>query len=143
VDDIQSEKTRAIIGAAIKVHRALGPGLLESTYRACLVKQLSDDGMTAEEEVPIAILYNNHRLDVGYRADVIVDRTVLLELKSMDALLPIHEAQILTYLKHTNLEVGLLINFNVRILTRGVRRLVRRRTPALPIAADSPPGNPA
>ncbi len=141
MDDIHVGKTRAIIGSAIKVHRVLGPGLLESTYRACLVKQLFDDGMTADEEVPIPIHYNNHRLDIGYRADIIVDRAVLLELKAMDTLLPIHEAQILTYLKHSNLEVGLLINFNVRTLIRGVRRLIR--SAPLPHAATSIPNLPA
>ena len=141
MDDLHAEKTRAIIGSAIEVHRALGPGLLESTYRACLFKQLIDDGMWAEEEVPIPIQYKGHHLDAGYRADIIVDHAVLLELKAMDRLLPIHEAQILTYLKHTNLEVGLLINFNVRTLIRGIRRMVRRRS--LPPAAISVPNLPA
>ena len=122
--DILAAKTKAILGSAIEVHKALGPGLLESTYRACLAKQLLMDGMSAEVEIAIPIRYKGHLLDAGYRADVIVDRSVLVELKAMETLLPIHEAQVLTYLKHTNLPVGLLINFNVRHLMSGVRRFV-------------------
>src|SRR5690349_3306500 len=94
---VLAEKTHAILGSAIEVHRALGPGLLESTYRACLAKQLQIDGMTAESEVAIPIRYKGHLLDAGYRADIIVDRCVLLELKAIETLLPIHEAQLLTY----------------------------------------------
>ena len=130
-DDILAEKTHAIIGSAIEVHRALGPGLLESTYRACLVRQLTMDGMTAEAEAPISIEYKGHLLDAGYRADIVVDKAVLIELKAVETLVPIHEAQLLTYLRHTRLPVGLLINFNVRTLTNGVRRFARTREIAL------------
>lgn len=129
-DDVMPEKTRAILGAAIEVHRALGPGLLESAYRTCLVHQLRMDGMTAEAEVPVRIEYKGCQLDAGYRADIIVDRSVLVELKAVDTLIPIHEAQLLTYLKLTSLPVGLLINFNVRSLMNGVRRFARTRVPA-------------
>ena len=124
------QKTRAILGSAIEVHRVLGPGLLESTYRACLVRQLLADGMSVQEEVPIALNYKGFLLDVGYRADIIVDQCVLLELKAVDSILPVHEAQILTYLKHAGMPIGLLINFNVRNLMTGVRRFVRTRSAA-------------
>ena len=127
--DVLPAKTHAILGSAIEVHRALGPGLLESTYRACLMKQLRLDGMSAVQEVGIPIHYKGDILDSGYRADIIVDDTVLVELKSVDTLLPIHEAQLLTYLKHSQLRVGLLINFNVRRLMDGVRRMIRPTSP--------------
>jgi GxxExxY protein len=123
--DVLPEKTHAILGSAIEVHRALGPGLLESTYRACLMKQLRLDGLVARQEVGIAIQYKGEVLDSGYRADIIVDNAVLVELKAVEELLAIHEAQLLTYLRHSHLRVGLLINFNVRRLMDGVRRLVR------------------
>jgi GxxExxY protein len=143
INYLLAEKTRAILGSAIEVHRALGPGLLESTYRVCLVKQLSVDGMKVDEEVAIPINYRGCQLDAAYRADVIVDQAVLLELKAIDGLLPIHEAQVLTYLKHTNLQVGLLINFNVHRLMSGVRRLVRTSPNASPIAPASPAAHPS
>ena len=119
------ELTRAIIGSAISVHRRLGPGLLEGTYRACLLKQLATDGLDARSEVPMPMIYDGVTLDVGYRADIVVGDRVLLELKSVEMLLPVHEAQVLTYLKHSGLRVGLLMNFNVRRLVDGVRRFVR------------------
>jgi GxxExxY protein len=123
--DALPAKTQAILGSAIEVHRALGPGLLESTYRACLMKQLLLDGLVAEQEVAVPICYEGDVLDSGYRADIVVDGTVLVELKAVDSILPIHEAQLLTYLKHSQLRVGLLINFNVRRLMDGVRRFIR------------------
>jgi len=124
--ELLREKTHLILGSAIEVHRNLGPGLLESTYRTCLVRQLQIDGLAAEAEVAIPIHYKGHLLDAGYRADIIVDRCVLLELKAMEVLRPIHEAQLMTYLRHTRLQVGLLINFNVRTLMSGVRRFIGR-----------------
>jgi GxxExxY protein len=132
--DVLPEKTHAILGSAIEVHRALGPGLLESTYRACLMKQLRLDGLAAQQEVGIAIHYKGELLESCYRADIIVDNAVLVELKAVDEILPIHEAQLLTYLRHSQLRVGLLINFNVRQLKDGVRRLVRPSS-ALTIAS--------
>lgn len=123
--DALPEKTHAILGSAIEVHRAMGPGLLESTYRACLMKQLLLDGLAAEQEVAVPIYYKGEVLDSGYRADFVVDGKGLVELKTVDAILPIHEAQLLTYLKHSQLRVGLLINFNVRRLMDGVRRFIR------------------
>ena len=123
---VMPDLTRPIIGAAIAVHRELGPGLLEGTYQACFLRQLSADGLVARQEVPIQIRYKGIAVDeVAYRADVIVDGKVLVELKAVETLLPVHEAQVLSYLKHSGLRVGLLINFNVEQLIKGVRRFVR------------------
>ena len=124
-DGAHASLTRAILGSAIRVHRELGPGLLESTYRTCLMKQLEADGVSAQQEVVIPIRYRGMDIDSVYRADVIVDGRVLLELKAVETLLPLHEAQTLTYLRHSNMPVGLLINFNVKRLMLGVRRFVR------------------
>src|SRR6476469_3430507 len=120
-----AELTRRILGSAICVHRQLGPGLLESTYRACLVGQLELDGFGVRSEVAIPIRYAGSQFESGYRADLVVEGKVLVELKAVERLLPIHEAQTLTYLRHSNLPVGLLINFNVIQLTRGIRRFAR------------------
>ena len=119
------ELTRAILGAAIAVHRELGPGLLESTYQGCLVDQLRQDGMTVEVETTIPIRYRGRAIDGSYRADVVVEGKVLLELKKVDAISPLHKAQTLTYLRHAGLKVGLLINFNVPRLMSGVHRFIR------------------
>jgi GxxExxY protein len=124
-EDVLPDLTRAIIGSAITVHRELGPGLLEGTYRACLLEQLAADGLAADHEVRLPIKYRGLTVDSGYRADVIVERQVLLELKAVEALTPVHEAQVLTYLKHSHLRVGLLMNFNVTKLVNGIRRFVR------------------
>jgi GxxExxY protein len=124
-DGAHSILTRAILGSAIRVHRELGPGLLESTYRTCLMKQLEEDAIPAEQEVVIPIRYRGMDIDSVYRADIIVDRKVLIELKAVETLLPLHDAQTLTYLRHSNLGVGLLVNFNVKRLMLGVRRFVR------------------
>lgn len=120
--DVLRETTRRILGSAIKVHREIGPGLLESTYRSCMAQQLAMDGFGVEQEVPIPISYQGLVLPTAYRADLIVDASVLLELKAVAEILPIHTAQTLTYLRHANLRVGLLINFNVPLLRQGVRR---------------------
>jgi GxxExxY protein len=116
--------TEIVIGCAIKVHRALGPGLLESAYEICLCRELSLRNMPFECQKPIPLSYKGVKLDCGYRADVIVDQRVLVEVKSVEQLVAIHDAQLLSYLKLTNLKVGLLINFNVRVLTHGIRRKV-------------------
>ena len=123
--DVWPELTKTVIGSAIEVHRELGPGLLEGTYRACLLRQLRLDGMQARAEIPIPIVYKGERTDFGYRADIVVEDRVLLELKAVETLLPVHEAQVLTYLKHSKLRVGLLLNFNVALLKNGIRRFVR------------------
>jgi len=114
--------TEAIIGCAIKVHKELGPGLLESAYEECLVYELKQTGLNAERQVPIPVVYKDIKLDCGYRADVLVENKVIIELKTVDAIAPVHEAQILTYLKFAKKEVGLLINFNVTILKNGIKR---------------------
>jgi GxxExxY protein len=119
-----NELTDAIIGAAMEVHRVLGPGLLESTYEMCLCRELSLRGIPFERQVPIPVEYKGVKLDSGYRADVVVDETILLEIKAIDSLLSIHEAQLLSYLKLGGWKVGLLINFNVELLKHGLRRQV-------------------
>ena len=120
------ELTEAIIGAAIEVHRALGPGLLESAYEECLCFELHDLGLPFERQRALPVVYKSVRLDCAYALDVVVDNRVVLELKSVAALLPIHEAQLLTYLRLSAVDVGLLINFNTRVLPHGLRRLVRK-----------------
>lgn len=121
---IHGELTEKVLGAAIEVHRILGPGLLESTYRECLVEQLCASHLEVERESPIAIRYKNIVIDGAYRADLIVEKKVLVELKSVERLLPIHDAQTLTYLKLSQLRAGLLLNFNTLKLKHGIRRFV-------------------
>ncbi len=116
--------TKDIIGAAMEVHRALGPGLLESAYEACLVYELIRRGRQVEQQKPMPVIYHGVHLDVGYRLDLLVDGKVIVELKAVEQLLPIHEAQLLSYLKLSGCRVGLLINFNVPVLKQGIRRLV-------------------
>jgi GxxExxY protein len=119
------EVTRRILGGAIEVHRALGPGLLESSYRICLVRQLELDGLSVRQEVPIEITYKGVLLPTAYRVDLVVEDIALVELKAVEKLLPVHEAQVLTYLRHAGLPVGLLLNFNMATLRDGVRRFAR------------------
>ncbi len=119
-----NELTRAIIGAAIEVHRSLGPGLLESAYEECLCRELELRGIAFERQKPLPLEYKGLKLECGYRVDLVVDETVVVEIKSVEALLPIHEAQLLTYMKLGGWKVGLLINFNVPVLRQGIRRLV-------------------
>ncbi len=117
-----NELSEKIIGCAIKVHRTLGPGLLESTYEVCLVHELKKAGLKVERQVPLPVIYDGIQLDAGYQLDVLVEDTIILELKSVEILLPIHEAQLLTYLKLANKKLGLLINFNVTLLKNGIKR---------------------
>jgi GxxExxY protein len=116
--------TEQIIGAAIDVHRALGPGLLESTYEECIAFELMERGLNVERQKELPVTYKGVRLDCGYRIDLLVEGKVIVELKAVESLQPIHEAQVLTYLKLSGHKVALLINFNVKILKDGVRRLV-------------------
>jgi len=116
--------TRQILGSAYDVHTALGPGLLESVYRTCMAKELRLRGLECRAEASVPINYKGEALDNGYRADLIVEDRVIVELKAMDKLLPIHHAQLLTYLRLTGLKVGLLINFNVSSLRDGIKRVV-------------------
>ena len=119
-----NELTRAVIGAAIEVHRSLGPGLLESAYEECLCRELELRGIAFERQKPLPLEYKGLKLECGYRVDLVIDGTVVVEIKSVEALLPIHEAQLLTYMKLGGWKVGLLINFNVPVLRQGIRRLV-------------------
>jgi GxxExxY protein len=116
--------TERIIGAAIAVHRALGPGLLESAYEACLCHELADAGISFRCQVPIPVRYKDVDLDCGYRADLVVEDAVIVEIKAVDRLAPLHQAQLLTYLKLANLTTGLLINFNTTVLKDGLKRFV-------------------
>jgi GxxExxY protein len=115
-----------IIGAAIDVHRALGPGLLESAYEACLAFELVSRGLKIEQQSALPVTYRDVKLDCGYRLDLIVEKSVAIELKAVDQLLPIHKAQLLSYLKLSGLKVGLLINFHTKLLKDGVVRLVNK-----------------
>ena len=118
--------TREIIGAAIEVHRYLGPGLLESAYRRCLMQELSLRGIPFKSESPLPLLYKGMQLESGYRLDLVVGDAVVVETKSVELLAKVHEAQLLTYLKLGGWTVGLLINFNVDVLKNGIRRRVLR-----------------
>ena len=116
--------TSQIIGSAIEVHRILGPGLLESAYEECLVSELKKSGLKIERQKPVPVIYKDIRLKCGYRMDILVEDTIVVELKSVDQLISIHDAQILSYLKFSNKKVGLLINFNVTLLKNGIRRFI-------------------
>ena len=116
--------TRGVIGAAIEVHRQLGPGLLESSYRECLCRELLLRGIPFEREKPLPLEYKGIHLGCGYRLDLLVDNSVVVEIKAIEALAPIHEAQLLTYLRIGGWRVGLLINFNVAVLKNGIRRRI-------------------
>lgn len=116
--------TEQIIGAAIQVHRELGPGLLESAYEACLCHELSLTGLKIERQKAIPIFYKGIKLDAGYRLDMVVEDQVIVEIKAISELLPVHDAQLLSYLKQVGGGRGLLINFNVKLLKHGIRRLI-------------------
>lgn len=116
--------TETIIGCSIKVHAALGPGLLESAYQQCLFYELKKAGLKVEKEKPLPVIYEEVELDCGYRLDFLVENRVIVELKSVDSLNEIHLAQMLTYLKLAECEVGLLINFNVTQLVKGIKRVI-------------------
>jgi len=116
--------TGKVIGLAIEVHRNLGPGLLESAYEECLCWELKQAGLSVQRQIALPVVYKDVKLDVGYRVDVIVENRLILELKTVEKLLSIHEAQLLTYLRLTGLKTGLLINFNTAVLKDGIKRLV-------------------
>jgi GxxExxY protein len=117
--------TEKIIGFAIEVHRHLGPGLLESAYEECLCHELSQDGLVFQRQVPLPVVYKSVHLDCGYRLDIVVENRVIIELKAVERLMPIHEAQLITYLKLSGIPTGLLLNFNTAVLREGIRRLTR------------------
>lgn len=116
--------TEAVIGAAIEVHRTLGPGLLESAYCECLCRELSVRGVPFEREKPLPLEYKGVRLECGYRLDLLVANSVVIEVKAIETIAPVHEAQLLTYLRLGGWHVGLLINFNVAVLKQGIRRKI-------------------
>ena len=118
------ELSRNVIGCAIEVHRNLGPGLLESTYRQCLAYELSHRGIPFQVEALLPVRYKEVLLDCGYRIDLLVNGTLIAEIKSVETLLPIHQAQLLTYMRLTKVSVGLLMNFNVTKMQNGVKRFV-------------------
>jgi GxxExxY protein len=118
-----NEITGQVVDAAIKVHSALGPGLLESTYEACLMYELNKRGLSARNQVPLPVRYEEVLIEVGYRIDLLVGESVIVELKSVDVVVPIHKAQLLSYLKLSGKKIGLLINFNVELLKHGITRM--------------------
>jgi GxxExxY protein len=120
----EEQTTEAIIGAAIEVHRELGPGLLESAYEECFCHELHLRSLNFQRQVELPVIYKGLKLDCGYRMDVLVENAVVVELKAIEQIMPIHQAQLLTYLKLTAKKVGLLINFNVAILKNGIVRRV-------------------
>ncbi len=121
---VHKELTERIIGAAIEVHRALGPGLLESVYEECLADEFQHSGIQFTRQLELPIEYKGRRLDAGYRLDFLIDNTVVIELKSVEKIMPIHEAQLLTYLRLAKKRVGLLMNFNVPRLRDGLLRRI-------------------
>jgi len=117
-----NEITQKIIGCAIQVHKSLGPGLLESAYEECLSYELIKNGLNIKRQQPTPVVYKEIKLECGYRIDILVENSVVVELKVVDEFNPVHEAQILTYMKFSNKSLGLLINFNATILRNGIRR---------------------
>ena len=113
-----------IIGAAIEVHKTLGPGLLESAYEECLCHELNIQGLLFEKQKPLTIYYKGKKLDCGYRLDIVAEKAVIIELKSCEKVEPIHKAQLLTYLKLSGLNLGLILNFNVPLMRDGIVRIV-------------------
>ena len=116
--------SRRVLGCALEVHRSLGPGLLESAYEQCLAHELNEAGIGFRLQVPVPVVYKGIKLDCGYRIDLLVEGSLILELKSVCELSPLHQAQLLTYMKLAGVSVGLLINFNSQLLKQGVRRFV-------------------
>jgi len=120
----ENELSRIVFDCALKVHQTLGPGLLESAYEECLFYELKKSGLAIEKQKPLPLIYEEIKLDIGYRLDIIIENKLILEIKSVDALNEVHFAQLLTYLKLTNCKLGLLINFNVALIKNGIRRIV-------------------
>ena len=123
-NDRLDQISRRIIGAAIEVHRHLGPGLLESAYQSCLVFELKQHGLKVEEQKPLPVVYKQVKLDCGYRLDMVVEDEIIVEVKAIEKLLPIHDAQLLSYLRLAKKKVGLLMNFHVPVLKNGLKRIV-------------------
>ena len=115
---------KKIVHNAIKIHKALGPGLLESAYQKCLAYELTNEGLKTECEVPVPIKYENIEIDAGFRADMIIENSIIIENKAVERILPIHEAQLLTYLKITNIKLGFLLNWDVALMKTGIKRMI-------------------
>lgn len=128
IQERSNQLSHDVIGAAIEVHRLLGPGLLESAYEESLCHELSLRGLAFERQKPLPVTYKGVRLDCGYRLDIVVENLVIVEMKSVRVLEPIHDAQLLTYLKLSAIWLGLLLNFNVSMMKAGVRRIVNGQT---------------
>jgi len=120
----ENEIAKKIIGLALEVHKALGPGLLESAYKECLAFKLQNSGIQIQKEKPMPLIYENVKLDYGYRIDLLVENKVVIEIKSVEGLNDVHFAQILTYMKLGEYKLGLLINFNVSLLKNGIKRVI-------------------
>ena len=118
--------TEKVIGCAIEVHKAIGPGLLESAYEECLCYELAQNGLKFERQVPLPVVFKGVKLDCGYKLDIIVENTVIIEIKAVDRIIAIHEAQLLSYLRMLDLRVGLILNFHSSVLKQGIRRIVNR-----------------
>ena len=120
----ENELSRIVFDSALKVHQALGPWLLESAYEECLFYEIKKTGLFVEKQKPLPLVYEDVKLDIGYRIDIIIENKLILELKSVESLNDVHFAQLLTYLKLTNCKLGLLINFNVSLIKNGIKRVV-------------------
>ena len=116
--------TEQVIGCAIEVHRALGPGLLEAVYEECLCHELHENGLGFQRQIPVPVTYKAVNLETGFRADLVIEKELLIEIKAVERLLPVHQAQVLTYLKLSGIPKGLLLNFNTRVIKDGIRRFV-------------------
>ncbi|MFH0842955.1 MAG: GxxExxY protein [Bacteroidota bacterium] len=121
---LYKELTGKIVDCAVIVHKLLGPGLLESAYEECLFFELQNTGLGVLKQIPMPLIYRDKKLEIGYRIDLLVEEKVVIEVKSVDALNPIHTAQLLTYLKLSGCRIGLLINFNVQFLKEGIKRII-------------------
>lgn len=126
--EIENKIAEKILDAAFIVHKELGPGLLENAYEICLCDVLSDFKLQFERQKLVPVSFRNKQIDAGYRADIVVENSVLIELKAIDKLLPVHDAQVLTYLKLSKMKLGLLLNFNTKLLKYGIRRIILSQT---------------
>ena len=124
IQSARDSLTESVIGFAIEVHRTLGPGLLESAYQECLCYELKASGIAFGRQVALPVIYKTVKLDCGYRMDLVVDNQLVVELKTVEKILPIHEAQLLTYLRLSGIRTGLLLNFNTAVLKNGIKRMV-------------------
>jgi GxxExxY protein len=120
----ENEISKIVFDSALKVHKALGPGLLESAYEECLVYELKKTDLKIEKQKPLPLIYENIKLEIGYRVDIIIENKFIIEIKSVDAINDVHLAQILTYLKLSNCKLGMLINFNVTLIKNGIKRVI-------------------